>query len=455
MIQTPNLQLEKYELDDAANLSDGYNNSMDKIDAYAGTINAKFPITGADIADGSINTVDIANGAITEVKLAADAVTQDKIAPGSVAESELSESVNNTLAKVVTNETLVEEHVNYFTALGVTDEQSADDLHTQIDNTYQAAMSNTQSIELLNRNVAPHVVIFGDSWSDTNPETTVYTKWPLLFAKQTHATIHNYAKNGAKVSKNDNNPGLNGDILGQLTTAKSDTSFNHAYVDIVIVEGGLNDYNQDISADDCGNGLVLNLKSIAEEFPNARIIYCLNHPFPVTRVYWTWALNVIPIVNLAGYTTFNMIGWVNFANQISDHLHPNNIGYEQIAANMLAVCYGGQPNYVHEKINVIPSPIVTAKYIIIEQWFDNNKMFGYVQSSFNSAKDVNESISVTGLLCSWIPYTFCMGFSGDAVSNLVAISSNSPTGLEQSQLINIKSSNQVSGIAVGALIQTQ
>lgn len=203
MIETPNLQLEKYELTDAANLSDGYNNSMDKIDAYSANMEGRFPL----------NTADIANGAVTEAKLAADAVTSDKIASGAIGTEHIQDSsitnakladdsvataniqdgsitdvkiasdsvVTDTILDaavttskiadnsvttekladgavtmdvlpseitndVANNKTLVEEHVNYFAELGVTDEQSATDLHTQIDNTYQAAMSNTQAI---------------------------------------------------------------------------------------------------------------------------------------------------------------------------------------------------------------------------------------------------------------------------------------------------------------------
>lgn len=84
MIQTPNLGLEKYELTDAANLADGYNNSMDTLDKFAGNINAHFPIKASDIADGAIINTKISNGAVDENKLAAASVTNTKIATDSV-----------------------------------------------------------------------------------------------------------------------------------------------------------------------------------------------------------------------------------------------------------------------------------------------------------------------------------------------------------------------------------
>lgn len=79
MIQTDNLKLEKYELNDAANLADGYNKSMDILDDAYKANEDRFPISSKDIEDGGINTVDIANGAITENKLATAAVTADKL----------------------------------------------------------------------------------------------------------------------------------------------------------------------------------------------------------------------------------------------------------------------------------------------------------------------------------------------------------------------------------------
>lgn len=84
MKATEHLQLPIYEMDDMANLNDGYNAAMEKLDDYTSTLDGKFPITSTDIENGGINTVDIANGAITENKLATGAVTSEKIAQGAV-----------------------------------------------------------------------------------------------------------------------------------------------------------------------------------------------------------------------------------------------------------------------------------------------------------------------------------------------------------------------------------
>lgn len=135
MEQTPNLKLEKYELDDYANLSDGYNKSMDILDTFAGTVDAKFPIGSAEIEDGGINTVDIANGAITSNKIASSAITSDKIATeavdtDSIAEGAITTTLINDLA--VTTDKLANGSVtNEKIATGTIDTNSiADDAIT-------------------------------------------------------------------------------------------------------------------------------------------------------------------------------------------------------------------------------------------------------------------------------------------------------------------------------------
>lgn len=98
MQATPNYALPLYELDDAANLADGYNNAMGKIDAALKATDDKFPITGAEIEDGSITTADLANGSVTTNKLATAAVTDDKLAIGAVTASAIEDNAVTTPA---------------------------------------------------------------------------------------------------------------------------------------------------------------------------------------------------------------------------------------------------------------------------------------------------------------------------------------------------------------------
>lgn len=82
MIDTPNLKLPKYELDDMANLTDGYNAAMDILDGAVNSVEDKFPVTGANIADYTITAQNLANGSVDTNKLATASVTADKIADG-------------------------------------------------------------------------------------------------------------------------------------------------------------------------------------------------------------------------------------------------------------------------------------------------------------------------------------------------------------------------------------
>lgn len=90
MKQTDNLELPLYEMDDMANLNDGYNAAMLKIDSAYQQIETRFPISSDNIEDGGINTVDLANGSVTTNKLASAAVTGEKIAQGTIELANLS-----------------------------------------------------------------------------------------------------------------------------------------------------------------------------------------------------------------------------------------------------------------------------------------------------------------------------------------------------------------------------
>ena len=91
MQETNNLKLPLYELDDAANLADGYNQAMNILDKYANDNDERFPITSAEIQDGAINTVDIAPGAITNLLLATNAVSIENLQANSVGKEQLTD----------------------------------------------------------------------------------------------------------------------------------------------------------------------------------------------------------------------------------------------------------------------------------------------------------------------------------------------------------------------------
>lgn len=88
MQETSNFGLELYELDDMADLTDGYNKSMRTIDSAMQQIKEDaanmFPINTDDISNGAITEDKIATASITNTKLATGAVSLDKIAEGAI-----------------------------------------------------------------------------------------------------------------------------------------------------------------------------------------------------------------------------------------------------------------------------------------------------------------------------------------------------------------------------------
>lgn len=183
---TDNYRLELYEGTDKADLTDQYNVSMgildgamkgvvDDTDASVAGIRADLATTNSNLNATNINlqALDARESEHHTALVAADAQQQTEInaiketvdaVPGTYATREALEAVKTVVdtvpetyatktaleevkAEVDMNTPLVEEHVNYFAQLGVTDEESATALHTEIDNAFQGTMSNTQAIQ--------------------------------------------------------------------------------------------------------------------------------------------------------------------------------------------------------------------------------------------------------------------------------------------------------------------
>ncbi len=169
-----NYRLELYEGTDKADLTDQYNVSMrildgamkgvvDDTDASVAGIRADLATTNSNLNATNINLqaldekVDSNQTAqattnlnfqneIDTLKTTVDAV------PETYATQEALAAVKTEVDK---NTPLVEEHVNYFANLGVTDEESATALHTQIDSAYQGVMSNTAAIGEIENQLSP------------------------------------------------------------------------------------------------------------------------------------------------------------------------------------------------------------------------------------------------------------------------------------------------------------
>lgn len=213
-----------------------------------------------------------------------------------------------------------------------------------------------------------NIVIMGDSWSDTNPEHTPYTKWPVLLARDSDYNIFNYAQNGALISGNDPNYNVDGNLLGQVEYFLTQ---NIAHVDTFIIMGGINDFRGGVASGYVSQRIQLTEQRLRLNYPNARIIYIANHQIFVTHEqieYFNTVLDYVHrIVGIEAYTTF---GWINPTNYIEDYVHPNNAGYVSIVANIKSILNGGAP-YTVKSTHTFGTVADGFTMDVVEEWLNN------------------------------------------------------------------------------------
>lgn len=229
------------------------------------------------------------------------------------------------------------------------------------------------------------VIIIGDSWSDTDPTHTVYTKWPVYFEKWYSCNLHNYAKNGSRITGADDYA-LNGTHGGQIATAISDLTFDHNNVSLVIIEGGINDYNHDVTASNVISAIESHSIRIHTAFPNAKIIVVLNHSLYTTRKQWDYMQTIKNEVrrNL-GIPSYTSFGWLNSTDYIDDKVHPDDNGYRPFAANVLSVCFGGSPCFVANKKTSTNTVSGTTIATTITESFDNDSVTRKIELDISDA----------------------------------------------------------------------
>ena len=134
---TPNFNLDLYEGTDKPDLADQYAAAMGKIDeALQAALTARAALAN------EISTL-IFNLTATNSQVETN---KDDIATNTA-------DIETLKTVVAKNTPLVEAHAKYFTDLGVTDDQSARDLHTQIDQSHQGVMSNTAELAIHDKEI--------------------------------------------------------------------------------------------------------------------------------------------------------------------------------------------------------------------------------------------------------------------------------------------------------------
>lgn len=276
------------------------------------------------------------------------------------------------------------------------------------------------AVETVADNLESHVgtefIVIGDSWSDTDPSTTTYIKWPVTFQKHTRMNIHNYARNGASVVGSTPDPGQSGNFLGQVNRAIDDTSFDHSKVGLIVIMGGVNDYRSGRTFSDVADAWSGHIASLTAAFPKARIVSFINYQIFLSRDEWNWTNLAKRIIReRSGCPIHSMIGWVSGSQFIGDKVHPNDAGYRQLCSNMIACCFGGNPVFVSTTVRktVAGSGGASMDFIISEH-FAEDAMVRTIQT-INSGVSSEQTITLsldnnTGLTSnapfySWGSYT--------------------------------------------------
>ena len=268
----------------------------------------------------------------------------------------------------------------------------------------------------LESHVGTEFIVIGDSWSDTDPSTTTYIKWPITFQKYTRMNIHNYARNGASVVGSTPDPGQSGNFLGQVNKAIADTSFDHSRVELIVIMGGVNDYRSGRTYSEVAEAWSGHIASLTAAFPKARIVSFLNYQIFLSRDEWNWTNLAKRIIReRSGCPIHSMIGWVSGSQFIADKVHPNDAGYRQLCSNMIACCFGGNPVFVSTTIRktVAGSGDASMDFIISEH-FAEDAMIRSIQTintgvskeqTFTVSLDNNTGLTSNAPFYSWGTYT--------------------------------------------------
>lgn len=132
--QTANLKLSLYEPDDAANLCDGYNDSMNKIDTYAHS------------NDANITTIDATLSSHTDkINTNATNISQE-VTRAKLAEDTLRGTVNTLSTNVTNSSTNITTNTNNIASLTTKTNQNTTDIATNTNNIASTSSAITKEI---------------------------------------------------------------------------------------------------------------------------------------------------------------------------------------------------------------------------------------------------------------------------------------------------------------------
>ena len=314
--KTDNYGLNLYGDNDPADLRDGYNGSMRTIDTTLGThLNRIEGVEVRETHDREVmkallvdNTVDNA----TASKAKWDKASTDSATANSKADN---------------NATIL-------TALGADTTAHATASKTKWDKASSDAIGANDAIARILKSLSQtngHLVTFGDSYG-TNADKT--REWPTVLNIRLgeDSVLHNYCIAGAGYTA------PNTTFQSELTNAKSDASYNHNEVGLVVIAGSRNTidgYSGTLRA-----AAVSLYEGVKREFPNARIIV-VPTLWDWTPVSNYWRYNSASCISAAREVGVEAVPWAwtwNLGNNTyfpTGDIHPNADGTNVIVSYML------------------------------------------------------------------------------------------------------------------------
>lgn len=174
------------------------------------------------------------------------------------------------------------------------------------------------------------LVVFGDSWSDLNVADAI---WSSTLAEELNLTNLNYAKDSAGFVSPANN------LISTQIDEFASSDIIKETVKYIVVLGGINDYNNGVSAYSLYNEIKICLDRLQVICPNAKILYVSNCKYPYTKeqlYYWYQVHNAVLKYN--SLNLMNKIGLPLFSNSF----HLTQVGQIWLAKNINACLTGGE-----------------------------------------------------------------------------------------------------------------
>lgn len=360
--KTDNYGLNLYGDNDPADLRDGYNGSMRTIDTTLEThLNRIEDVEARETHDEEVmkallvdNTVDNATASKAKWdKASTDSATANSKADNNAtiltalgADTTGNASTSKTkwdkassdaieaLADAATSIQKANSNTAILTALGADTTAHATASKTKWDKASSDAIGANDAIARILKSLSQtngHLVTFGDSYG-TNTDKT--REWPTVLNIRLgeNSVLHNYCIAGAGYTA------PNTTFQSELNNAKSDTSYNHNEVGLVVIAGSRN--TNDGYSGALRTAAVSLYEGVKREFPNARIIV-VPMVWDWTPVSNYWRYNSASCISAAREVGVEAVPWAwtwNLGNNTyfpTGDIHPNADGTNVIVSYML------------------------------------------------------------------------------------------------------------------------